>query len=79
MLAWIQRGRSMISTGAVALAACRPVTSVTYASARIAQSRRSATTSAAPVREIAGPGWTNLLAVVKATVQSTMDVLMHAA
>ena len=53
--AWIQRGRSTTRTGEVLAAVSRPVTSVTYASARVAASRSSATTAAAPAREISGP------------------------
>ena len=56
--------------------ACSPVTWTTYASARIAESRSSATTSAAPEREISGPGFTSLVAVFNATVQSTIEVVM---
>jgi hypothetical protein len=32
---------------------------------------------AAPSREISGPGLTSLVAVLRATFQSTIDVLMH--
>ena len=77
MLAWIQPGRSTTRTGAVALGVCSPVTPVTYASARAAASRSSATACAAPSREISGPGLTSRWAVVNASVQSTMLELMR--
>ena len=76
-LASIQRGRSTTSTGEAAGGATSPVTSVTYASARTAASRSSATTAAAPLRVISGPGLTSLVAVFSATVQSTIEVVMR--
>src|SRR5215217_6057034 len=75
--AWIHRWRSTTNTGEVLLGVSRPVTWVTYASARFAQSRNSATTAAAPWREMSGPGLTNFLAVFSAIVQSTTEVAMH--
>ena len=75
-LASIQRGRSTTRTGEAAGGATSPVTSVTYASARTAASRSSATTAAAPLRVISGPGLTSLVAVLSATVQSTIEVAM---
>src|SRR5215207_10937898 len=76
-LAAIQRGRSTTRTGEAAGGATSRVTSVTYASARTAASRSSATTAAAPLRVISGPGLTSLVAVLSATVQSTIEVVME--
>src|ERR671912_2362081 len=78
-LASIHRGRSTTRTGEAAGGATSPVTSVTYASARTAASRSSATAAAAPLRVISGPGLTSLVAVLSATVQSTIDVAMRRA
>src|SRR5918997_6319939 len=78
-LASIHRGRSTTRTGEAAGGATSPVTSVTYASARTAASRSSATVAAAPLRVISGPGLTSLVAVLSATVQSTIDVAMRRA
>ena len=58
-LAWIQPGRSTTSTGAVVLAATRPVNSRTSGVERSAPARSSSTASVASVRVTCGPSPTS--------------------